>query len=96
MISTDILKIDAEIADKIEVEVDTFNTEIIFLPFTFAPFHFAELHYPGLHIYHQNDETCKIFCSSNGKSDQYKISSCISCISCIPSCRVQWAPSIGD
>ena len=33
---TEIFKIDAEMAEKIEVEVGTFNTEINFLPF----FHF--------------------------------------------------------
>ena len=33
MMGTEILKIDAEMAEKIEVEVGTFNTEIIFLPF---------------------------------------------------------------
>ena len=33
MMGTEILKIDAEMAEKIEVEVGTFNTEINFLPF---------------------------------------------------------------
>ena len=32
MMGTEILKIDAEMAEEIEVEVGTFNTEIIFLP----------------------------------------------------------------
>ena len=32
MIGTESLKIDAEMAEEIEVEVGTFNTEIIFLP----------------------------------------------------------------
>ena len=36
MMGTEILKIYAEMAEKIEVEVGTFNTEINFLPF----FHF--------------------------------------------------------
>ena len=33
MMGTRILKIDAEVDEKIEVEVGTFNTEIICLPF---------------------------------------------------------------
>ena len=33
MMGTEILKIDAEMAEEIEDEVGTFNTEIIFLPF---------------------------------------------------------------
>ena len=37
MMGTEILKIDAEMAEKIEVEVGTFNTEIIFLPFCHFP-----------------------------------------------------------
>ena len=37
MMDTEILKIDAEMAEKIEVEVGTFNTEIIFLPFCHFP-----------------------------------------------------------
>ena len=32
MMGTEILKIDAEMAEEIEVEVGSFNTEIIFLP----------------------------------------------------------------
>ena len=38
MMGTEILKIDVEMAEKIEVEVGTFNTEIIFLPLTFFNF----------------------------------------------------------
>ena len=37
MMGTRVLKIDAEMAEKIEVEVVTFNTEIIFLPFCHFP-----------------------------------------------------------
>ena len=37
MMGAEILKIDAEMAEKIEVEVGTFNTEINFLPFCHFP-----------------------------------------------------------
>ena len=37
MMGTEIFKIDAEMAEKIEVEVGTFNTEISFLPICHFP-----------------------------------------------------------
>ena len=37
MMGTEILKIDAEMAEKIEVEMGTFSTEIIFLSFCHFP-----------------------------------------------------------
>ena len=45
MMGTEILKIDTEMAEKIEVEVGTFNTEIIFLPFCHFPNEGCQLHF---------------------------------------------------